>query len=229
MNYISINTLMDRITRSKLTKNIPLETVIDLTIEFIKLVGMPPIFEEKTECIEVIDYRAQLPCDFYKVIQVRLIVNNAPSYALRSSTDSFHSSQYKYEYNDLTYKINNNIIFTSIDNCTIEVAYEAIPVDDNGYPLLPDEASFIKALSLYIKKYWFTDLFDQGDITGQVLTNVKQDYSFAVGQCQSALVMPSIDEMESISNMWNKMLPDVIDNHATGFIFNGTKEHIKTH
>ena len=72
--------------------------------------------------------------------------------------------------------------------------------------MLPDNSSFIKALELYIKKQYFTVLFDMGKITGQVLNNTQQEYAWYVGQCQSDLVRPTWDEMKSITNTWTNII-----------------------
>jgi hypothetical protein len=109
---------------------------------------------------------------------------------------------------------------------TIEIAYEALAVDSEGYPLIPDNSSFTRALELYIKKQCFTVLFDLGKISQAVYSNVCQEYAWAVGQAQSDLVRPTPDEMESITNMWNTLVPRATE-HRTGFINNGTKEQIK--
>ena len=61
---------------------------------------------------------------------------------------------------DLTYKVQGNIIFTSIKNGTIEIAYNSFKVDSEGYPMIPDNSSFIEALELYIKKQYFDIIFN---------------------------------------------------------------------
>lgn len=47
--YVNINVIMDRVTRHPLIKDIPFETVVDYTIDFMRIVGVPPSFIEKTE------------------------------------------------------------------------------------------------------------------------------------------------------------------------------------
>lgn len=54
----------------------------------------------------------------------------------------------------------------------IEIAYRAIAVDEDGYPLIPDRSPFTRALELYIKKQCFTILFDLGKINQAVYSNV---------------------------------------------------------
>ena len=217
---------MDRITRHPLMQDIPFETVIDYAVDFIRIVGTPPSFLEKTEVLKVDRYRAELPCDFYEMIQVR---ETKSGIAFRYASDSFHMSNNRPKVTLPTYKIQNNVIFTSIENGEIEIAYRAMAIDDEGYPLIPDNSSFSRALVAYIKKEWFTVLFDQGKVTDKAMAKADQDYAWAVGQAQTDLIRPSIDQMEMISNMWNKLLPDVTTDHRTGLLHEGTLEQMKIH
>lgn len=217
---------MDGITRHPLLKEIPLETVISYAIEFIRIVGMPPEFIDKTEEINIVGYKGQLPCDFYEMIQVRLATPEGPTF--RYSTDSFHMSNHKLSHSDLTYKLQGNCIFTfPLEKGVIEIAYRAIPVDQNGHPMIPDNSSFEKALRAYIKKEWFDIQFSLGKISASVMSKADQDYAWIVGQAQTDLIRPDIDKMQSISNMWNTLIPR--DEHRHGFITEGTQEHIKIH
>lgn len=227
---------MDKLTRHPLLQDISFETVVDYAVDFIRIVGTPPSFTEKTIDIDIKEYRGVLPCDFYQVIQVRDMNHPNDSHpAFRHTTDSFHMSnhreeEYKHDnHRELTYKIQGGMIITSVPEGKIEMAYMAMPIDEEGYPLIPDNSSYSRALELYIKLQWFTILFDTGKISAQVLSNTQQQYAWAVGQAQTDLIRPTIDQMESISNMWNKLLPDVTKDHQNGYLNEGTKEHIITH
>ena len=126
----------------------------------------------------------------------------------------------------MTYKLQGQAIYTSMKNGIIEIAYHAIPVDCDGYPMIADNSSFREALELYITKRRYKILFDTGKIRGDVYSSTCQDYAFAVGQAQTSLIMPTIDEMESITNSWNTLIPRVTE-HNMGFINNGSKETFK--
>lgn len=224
--YISIKVILDNILDHPLLKDVSLERAINHTINFIRIVGCPRIYTEKTEIVPIENYRGLMPYDLDEVIQVRTKSEDGISHkTFRHTTDSFHISEDKYVSDELTYKIQGNVIFTSIKEGTIEIAYRAIPVDCDGYPLIPDNSSFIRALELYIKKQYFTVLFDLGKITPAVYNNVLQEYAWAVGQAQSDLVRPTIDEMQSITNMWNKLLPDN-KSHNSGFNYSGSNYNI---
>lgn len=228
-DYVSIRQIIDNCLHHPLLQDLTLERAVAYTVDFLRIVGMPPIFLEKTTELEVEDYRAKLPCDFHEMIQVRTNHEKCGHYVggvFRYSTDDFHMSDNKYESPELTYKIQGTVIFTSIKEGIIEISYRAIALDDEGYPLIPDKSSFTRALELYIKKWCFTTLFDLGKINQAVYNNVQQEYAFAVGQAQSDLVRLSIDEMQSFTNSWNTLVTRTTE-HNSGFVNNGTQERIK--
>ncbi len=231
---------MDKLTRHPLLQDIPFETVIDYAVDFMRIAGVPTSFLDKTAIIDIHNYRGSLPCDFYKMTQVRLYEydecgckkqRGIPelSHIFRYTTDSFHMSPDKPKVSDLTYKLQGDCIFISpIEECKIEIAYQALPIDEDGYPLIPDNSAYSRALSAYIKKEWFTIQFDLGKITQQAMQKADQDYAWAVGAAQSSMIMPSIDEMQSLMAMWNTLIPRHQD-HRKGFLHEGTMEHIKNH
>lgn len=226
-NYISLKQILDDALDHPLLRDVSLERAINHTVHFIRIVGCPSMFLQKCTTIDIEDYRGTLPEDCNSIIQVRTKpINNGRYEVFRSSTDSFHMSDDKQKLSDLTYKIQGGVIYTSIKRGTIEISYEAFNVDDEGYPLIPDNSAFIRALELYLKKQYFTVLFDLGKINQAVYQNVQQEYAWAVGQAQSELVKPSIDEMQSITNQLNTLLLRV-NEHRTGFVDLGTKEKLK--
>ncbi len=227
IRYISLKQALDDILDHPLLKDVSFERAVNYTVHFIRKVGMPKSFNEKTELIDIKDYRGLLPCDLDRIIQVRTHDDCSKTYKVfRYSTDSFHMSDTKQDPYDLTYKVQGSIIFTSMKEGTIEIAYRALAVDSEGYPLIPDSSPYIEALELFIKKKHFTVLFDTGKITPQVYNNVCQEYAWAVGQAQSDLVSLSIDEMQSLTNSFNTLVARV-NEHSRGFVNNGSMEKIR--
>ena len=230
MDYVDINVIADRLKRHPLLQDVTFDAILDYTIEFIKILGIPKVYLEKTEVIEVNDYKGKLPCDFYQIIQARTLGGDY----FRESTDSFHMSPAKereghnYRNTGVTYKIQGNFIFTSMPRCLMEIAYRALPIDEEGMPLIPDNGTYARALEYYIKLKIFEALFDQGKITPQVYANTQQQYAFAVKLASNDLVRPSLDMMESITNSWNKLLPSRRD-HNNGYVMEGAKQYLRRH
>lgn len=218
-NYIRLEEVLSRILRHPLMQDMNYETGIQYTVDFLQTVGFPQTFIEKSACLDIKDYRALLPCDLIQIIQVKDAKSNR---YLRSMS----SSVYDKDKNNLTFKTQGNIIYTSFKEGTIEIYYKAIPIDVNEVPLIPDHPIFLKALELYIKKEWFTILFDMGKINQQVLHNTQQEYAFKVAQCTNLFTVPSVSEMQTITNMLNKLLPDNRQ-FETGFKNLGVKEELR--
>lgn len=222
-SYQNIRVILDKVLRHPLLQDITFETAVDYTVEFMRIVGCPAMFTDKVVTLHIENYRAPLPNDFYAMNQVRGATSKV---CYRYATDSFHYSLKRDHDTDATYKIQGDIIYTSRKSEDIEISYQAIELDNDGLPIIPENSSFTRALELYIKKQVFTILFDLGKISQAVLTNTQQEYNWAVGDCQSEFVRMSIDQAESFYNSWKTLL--VRDtSHRSGFINDGAKEYIR--
>lgn len=196
--YTSIHVVLDNLLEHPLLQGLTMDTAIRYTLEFLRVVDCPSMFLEKIEEIPIDNYKGVLPCDYYKTRQV--MNGETP---MLYATDTFF-----YDRNTVTntYKIQNNYIFTSFKEGKIQMAYLALAVDDEGYPLIPDRGALLRALESYIKMKWFTIQFDLNKISGQVLQNVQQEYAFNVGQCQAEAHQLSLDKAESLFNSWNSII-----------------------
>ena len=213
----NIRRIADRIKRHKMTKDIPFEAIIEHTVDFLELLGCPALYDEKTATVEIRNWRGALPCDFHEMHQVRIAPTQGREYwrkfigaspVFRASTDSFHMSEFKPDMPlDLTYMIQNQVIFTSTKDMDIEIAYEAFAVDEEGYPLLPDNASFLRGLEAYIKMKWFEDKFDEGTISQAVMDRTDREYAWAVGDAEQELGRLTVDEAQTLFNSFKTLLP----------------------
>lgn len=150
---------------------------------------------------------------------------NSTNGTFRYATDTFHMSDVKSSI-DLTYKIQGGYIFTSIKEGTVELSYQAILLDEEGFPLIPDNSKFTRALQAYIKKEWFTILFDLGKLQAAIYQNAQQEYAWAVGACESEFQKISLDKAESFYNSWSTLIPRK-NQHQRFYSYNGSKQHLK--
>lgn len=141
------------------------------------------------------------------------------------ATDTFHLSD-NFASIDYTYKIQGDYIFTSIKEGMVEISYKAILIDPKGYPLVPDNSKFSRALQAYIKKEWFTILFDMGKINSNILQNTQREYAWAVGACETEYQKITLDKAEALYNSWRTLLPRTRE-HSKGFISNGLRQNLK--
>lgn len=127
-----------------------------------------------------------------------------------------------------SYKLQGSVIFTDAPRDVLKVAYTAIPTDQDGWPLILNNDALISAIEHYIEVQRYRILFAQGKIAPNVYQDAQQEYAWAVGQASNSLAMPSIDEMETLTNMWNTLIPRVTE-HRNGFATAHVREHLKRH
>ena len=227
IEYINIREILSRVLRHPLLQDFTLEQAIQYVIDFIGIFGYPELYEDKETVIDICEYRGDLPCDLISINMVKDCRTDIP---LRSMTSAFNpgGKYYNHLKHEPQFKVQNRVIITSFPEGKVIMSYKAIPVDDEGYPLLIDNSKYLKALELYIKCQLFTVLFDLGKVSQQVLTHTEQEYGWAAGQLSEEFKTPSVSEMESITNMLNQIIVRK-DEFRNRFEKLGNKEHRVIH
>ena len=220
-NFVNIREVLSRVTSHPMLKNVDLEQAIRYTVDFISIVGCPTFYLDKEVDIPIEDYRGLMPCDLVSIVQVK---DKKTGFCMHSMTDTFNPREYNF-HTEPTFKTQGNVILTSFRTGEVTISYKALPVDETGIPLLIDNANFLKALELYIKKEKFGDLYDEGKIRDGIMIKAEKDYAWAVAQCEKEFVMPSLSELQSITNMWNTLIPRVTE-FDNGFTELGNREYL---
>lgn len=252
IQYTNIRRVLDDITEHPLLRDVTLEQVIRHTIRFVSLHGYPQFYQDKINIVDIKNFRGLLPCDLISIIQVKDIGTNV---CLRAMTDTFTPglkpkpdmrNQPKDLLNNMeppvdtyippmqeyreepSFKTQGRIIFTSFPEGRVEIAYKAIPVDEDGFPLLIDNETYLNALEAYIKVKVFTVKFDTGKIQAGVLSNAQTEYAWASHLLLSEMTTPSMAEMESMTRYLNTLIKPVrqFDN---GFKDLGNREYLRKH
>lgn len=227
IDYINIRELLSRVLRHPLLQDFTLEQAIQYTLDFIGLFGFPELYKDKEVVVPICEYRGELPCD---LISINMVRDTQTGLYLRSMTGVFNpgGKYYNHLRQEPQFKTQGRVIITSFPEGEVEISYKAIPVDDEGLPLLIDNTKYLKALELYVRCQLFTVLFDMGRISPQVLQHTEQEYAWAAGQLSEEFKTPSVSEMESITNLMNQLIrrPSEFFN---GFERMGNKEFNKVH
>ena len=126
------------------------------------------------------------------------------------------------------FKTQGRIIFTSFPHGMVQVAYKSIPVDENGFPLLIDNETYLNALEAYIKMKVFEVKFDQGKINVSVFQNAQQSYALAAKNLQTEFTTPSYSEAESMSRYFQSLIPRMRE-FDKGFKHMGDREYLRRH
>lgn len=126
---------------------------------------------------------------------------------------------------DYTYLITSNYLKTNVSSGYIMMAYQAIPTDNNGYPLIPDDADFMEAIYWYITMKLLYPQWKQGSVRDQVYYDARRSWNYNCKKAYGNALMPNIDQLESIKNGWLRLVPE-INEHATGFSTLGERQII---
>lgn len=107
---------------------------------------------------------------------------------------------------NITYTINNNYIFLSEECGVIELSYRNLILDNEGYPMIPDNQSFEDALYYYILKEHLFGLLAVGKVSQGFYEKIEQEYSWAIGQASNNLKLAGMDHWEETMNGIRRLL-----------------------
>lgn len=121
------------------------------------------------------------------------------------------------------YVINPNYIVTSFEEGTVKLHYDGYPLDDCGFPLIPDNIYYKQALEWYIIRQMLMGGYKNENFNWQIADQQWKRYCVAA---QNDAAYPSIDKMESFKNMWVRLVPN-INAHSDFFMGNQTQERLR--
>ena len=245
IQYTSIRRVLDDLIEDPHMENLTLDQVVKHTIRFIGKHGYPKLYQDKQEDVEIHEFRGLLPCDLISIIQVR---DKKTQVCLRAMTDTFYPPEgrskekpcpvvhplghpfghHPHIHQELAFKTQGRVIYTSYPEGVLELVYKAIPVDDDGFPMLIDNQSYLDALESYIAMKVIRNKFRQGKIAAAIYQDAQQEYALAARELMTELTTPSMSEMESISRALTTMIKPVT-HFDNAFRNLGDREYLRNH
>lgn len=267
--------------------------MIEWSGEALEKIGGFPTFVNKVlgkdglPLLELSNYQAKLPCDFYSLIQIGYSeTSTGPFYSMRKATGSFDygstitnsetvdytaptsdlvtlcMSLYDLEYDaalakinsepnirellesiltptqttnltnytstttDYTYLISGGYIKSNLESGYLMIAYQAIPTDYEGYPMVPDNQSYLEAIYWYINMKLMYPQWRQGQVRDAVYYDAKRSWNFYCKQAYGNAMMPNgAEEMETIKNTWHRLVEE-FNEHDSFFSTMGQEQVI---
>ena len=126
-------------------------------------------------------------------------------------------------FNPITFDINNNHITLSVKEGQVCMAYLAIPTDNEGLPLIPEDTSYQLAVKKYLTMKIDYIAWRRGTLPQGVFQHSEQEWQWYVGQAGNKAKMPNLDQIEAIKNQTMRLLPKV-NQHETFFRSLGSPE-----
>jgi hypothetical protein len=110
---------------------------------------------------------------------------------------------------DYTYILKGHYLKTNVNTGFIMMAYQAIPIDYEGYPLIPDNVSFIEAVYWYITMKLLYPQWVGGRVRDAVYADAKRSWNFYCKQAYGNAMMPNgAEQMETIKNTWHRLVEE---------------------
>lgn len=197
--------------------------MIEWIAEGLEFIGANPQFQDRIAEICVSGHRGVLPCDLHAI---QFVQDKASGVKYRYASDQRHSHYNELNANSIptdtaplnagkTYNLNGNYINTEDRECTIIVSYKAIPVDKDGFPMVPKEVSVTTALFWYIVKQLMMGGYIHPVITWE---RAVEEWDWYCGQARGKLNMPNLDQWEAIRKTMMRMIPQI--NNSQGYFTN---------
>tara|TARA_R110000796_G_scaffold43634_4_gene107186 strand:- start:6907 stop:7728 length:822 start_codon:yes stop_codon:yes gene_type:complete len=243
--YVSVETIISKVYRDMgMSGAIEFGDALEWAGEAMELIGANNYLIESVKEVFVNEYRACIPIELFQIITVGAspVADDTPQEEcregksftqMRYSTDANHhwycdSSNDSNCQGSLTYKVNDSFIFTNFKTGYVKIAMVSMPVDDRGFPQIPDDPKFKEAVAGHIKWKLAFIKWSNGKMPGAVYQKLEQDRDWYIGAAQNRGVMPGVDMMESIKNNWLRLIPK-INQHADGFKSAGEAEQRFNH
>jgi hypothetical protein len=230
--YKSVEHIINKLLSNPLMENINESDLAQYVGDAIKLIAAPLSFEDKTCTIPIKEYKGVLPTELLYVIQSSWQETNGNLYAMRYATSTFASKYHEVGSPDFTtiseysYSMNNNYIHTNAPTGSVVMLYKGLVVDEKGFPMIPDNIKFEKAIEEYVKKEHYRILWEMGKVPDKVFDFVQREYDFYVGAAQSAGQLMTIDQAESFANAFSRLLLKPLQ-HQSFFVNHGSREYFK--
>lgn len=128
----------------------------------------------------------------------------------------------------LQYNIKPGYIMCNVPCGYLKLSYNAVPTDEDGYPMIPDLASFFEAVYWYIAMKYMYPKKLRGEMNRNDYDEIKNSWNFYRKQAYAELLMPNLDEMETLKGTWNRLMPELYD-HSTFYSVTGNEPIIYNH
>ena len=183
---------------------------IGQAIEFIDCLNM---MQDIQTDLEIRDYRAALPCNFYALVD--MAYGGCPVQLVSGSFDADPSDK-SLKGGVVGYSVNVGYLeFPLIKKGKVRIAYVGIPTDDDGFPMIPDHASVIEACKKYIVYKMNFTKYITGQIPKYVYDEMKSDWHWYCKQARAKILMPNRQGQEAVKNIFLSMIPNI--NRASTF------------
>lgn len=127
--------------------------------------------------------------------------------------------------NELQYTTKPGYINTCMPRGFVKISYYAIHTDEDSMPMIPDLESYKEAIYWYVTMKLMYPKKLKGQISQGDYYDIRNSYNFYRKQAYAEAMMPTVDDLETISNIYTKLYPEIND-HSMFFSTSGDEQNI---
>lgn len=127
--------------------------------------------------------------------------------------------------NELQYTTKPGYINTCMPRGLVKISYYAIYTDEDSMPMIPDLESYKEAIYWYVTMKLMYPKKLKGQISQGDYYDIRNSYNFYRKQAYAEAMMPTVDDLETISNIYTKLYPEIND-HSMFFSTSGDEQNI---
>lgn len=186
---------------------------IEWAYDALSMIGAYAQYKETSTCLDLSSGKAKLPLNFHKLVDIRY--KNFPVYwATNTNANNYQCSECsipicKDGTCNYTFYINDSYIITNITDtdASVCVVYLGHPVDDEGYPMIPDDIYYMKAITSYIIHKIDKQEWRKGKLADKVYQESEKDWLFYVNSARGAANMPNLAQLENLKSVLQRLSP----------------------
>lgn len=226
-NYINIREVIEGLYRDyDHQEELDLWDLVEWCAEALDLIGAHQQYVNMVEDWQVCDYRYSLPCNLISINQISYngvplryaagVFGPADSTDITATvlngddvnSDNFPQADTEEITMEHRYYINDAFLIASFEEGCLTVSYTGTKVDEDGFPMVPDEVTYKKALKSYCQMMLDRRDWRRQRLSEAVYRDSQRDWDWYVRTARGKAQMPNIDKMESIKRQWVRLKPN---------------------
>lgn len=230
------HTISLQVIVAQLYRDLPLAEeydIIDLiewAVDALRFINAFEQYETLNECIEINNHRAEIPCNLIALLEVKVNgtqIDKASNNTFNKRTKGTHIAKpYSYNLNVIdslplklgrlhylasgdSFIFKNGWVKTSFKEGKLDIKYNALKVDEEGLPLIPDEVSYKEAITWFIKMKYFYKKSIVEDRFRWFYQDAEIKWNKYCNQAGTKAMMPDIFTLENIKRNFLSFIPKI--------------------
>lgn len=191
--------------------------MIEWAAEALDFIGAAVQYKNIVKKIPVHKFKACLPCGLKELHGIEteggLTIHKTAGIYDKLSCDNNMDIKLQQRHRNTDFNggtINEGYInFTTIEEGYVVISYLGVMVDDEGYPMIPDNVSYKEAVYRYILTKMYYPKMLAGIIQPSIYKDMQNEWFAYARQASAKAIAPDLMTMESIVGEWMQLTPQL--------------------